>query len=189
MNKHHLISLIIMSIFAALFLISFTAYRTVKNHLFVCETELRAMKPLVKGDIPTFQNLMKKLGKESDMSFYIDEFVKMEINRGRIEMENENFGRAYEHFLNAYEMAQKIPLKLRAAYFCGKALNRSEEFEKAFQFLRVFLEEKGYGFSKDALIELAIAAKNLKESKTLTEIEKLLQNDPVYYKKLEEVEK
>ncbi len=189
MNKQHIFSLVIMTIFATLFLISFVEYRATKSRLILLEKEVSAFKALIRGDLEDFNNAMKSLGKEKDAEFYTEKFLNILLERGRMEMENHNLAKAYEFFSNVYQISDKPLLKLKAAYLCGKVLNEMKDHKRAHEFLEIFLKEKNSIFYKDALIELAIASKGIGDSTTLKKIESILENDPVYSKKLREVER
>jgi len=180
--------LIIMTIFAALFVVTFIFYRSVSKENEALKNELQAFKYLYDGNIEKFVEYMKKLGKkDTDINFYIEKAVEIQIGKAEIEMEKHNYDIAYHILLDAYNYSQNEKQKYYIAYLLGKVLNKKEEYEEAYNFLKIFLSGKSYNFSKEALLELALSAKKLGKPKELKIIEEYFKKDPIYYRKFQEV--
>ncbi len=180
--------LIIMTVFAVLFVVTFIFYRSVYRENESLKNEVQAFKYLYDGNIEKFVEYMKKLGKKDvDINFYIEKAIEIQIGKAESEMEKHNYDIAYKILLDIYDYSQDEKQKYYIAYLLGKVLNKKGEYEEAYNFLKVFLSGKSYSFSKEALLELALSSKKLGKVKELKVIEEYFKKDPVYYKKFQEV--
>ncbi|MCD6450572.1 MAG: hypothetical protein J7L34_08730 [Thermotogaceae bacterium] len=180
--------LTVMTIFAVLFVVTFIFYRSTLRENAILRNEIRAFKYLYEGDIEKFiQNLKKINAKDVDINFYIKNAVKFQVSKAESEIEKRNYDVAYKILLNVYDYSQDEEQRYYIAYLLGKVLNKKEEYDEAYNFLEIFLSGKFYGFSKDALVELAVSAKKLGRTEDLKVIEEYFKKDPVYYKKFQEV--
>ena len=130
--------LIVMTIFATLFLVTFFSYRSVKADLKECRALLNAHKALLEGDVESFKRVVRS---EREVLYSISEAFDIILGRATLEVERGNYGNALEYV----EMALKLPVdekeKSEALLLKGMILYKMGDYKGALNVLKYFESE------------------------------------------------
>ncbi len=189
MRNKELLYLITMTIFAGLFLLSFKLYVDEKSRRSSLEREVKAYEDFISGDYESFLKRIDGTKISKKMGYYLEKFAQMELSKGMIELENSNYGSALEHFRKVLAMDVPESFKLRAKLLIGKTYNAMGKYEKAYEILRVFLEDaRDFHGRGEGLVELAKSCVKLGKFDDIEEIKKELRSDSSNLKRVMKLE-
>ncbi len=192
MKNREILYLTLMTVFAVLFLITFFSYKSLKKSYDEMSSELKAYDMFLSGDLEGFLKYVKgknlRLSKEID--FYLDRFAQLELSAGLSEMESGNYGEALEHFQKVLGMSSiSKTTRFRAIMFTGKAFYNLRKYDKAYEYLRVFLEDaRDFHGRGEGLVELAKTCIKLGKYDDLNAIKRELRFDKVNLKRIMDLE-
>ncbi len=166
--------LIMMTIFAILFLVSYFLYDSVKRDLKECRTKEIAYKSLIEGNFDKFQSLMRDLPRH-ELDYYSSKFFDLEISLSEEEKANGNFGRALELVEKALKVHRTNDQLSKGLILKGEILVKMEKYTEALNTLEVFLN-KDLPYRKEALFLLKNTAEKAGRSDLVSKVEEALRN-------------
>jgi len=137
--------LVMMTIFAVLFLVTYYVYSQTKEKLQQCGVERDALYALVDG---RFDEFSKKLDlKEHQIAYYASKFFQFQLGKAYMEVRRGNYGKALEDIEKALAVAQSPSELSEGLIFKAAVLEKMGRYEEAVKVLKIVIEEKLPGMS------------------------------------------